>query len=149
MASTVPWRLPRILLLAGRIILGLILVYAAYAKLKYPWITFAATVSAYQLLPDNAVIFVARTVPWLELVLGVWLLTGLALRWSAAAGTALLGVFFAILVHSYAKGMQIECGCFGPGGDPLTWKRLVLEVALLALGIAVTIGAFARRRAAA
>lgn len=146
MTSASPRSRAYILLLLGRVALGTLLLYSAYAKLKYPWITFAATLYGYQLLSDNAVIFVARTLPWFELALGILLIVGIGLRWVAAAATALLAVFFAILVRSFAKGMQIECGCFGPGGDPLSWKTLTRDGLFLAGSLAVTIGAFWLRR---
>ena len=138
----------RALLLAGRIGLGLVLLYAGYAKLQQPWISFAATIEAYKILPPDAVIFTARTLPWFEVVLGALLLLGVGLRWVAAVASALLLMFFAILVRSYALGMDVDCGCFWPG-EKLSWKTLVRDGLLVGVSVAVTIGAFlAARRSA-
>jgi uncharacterized membrane protein YphA (DoxX/SURF4 family) len=138
-------RLLRAVLIAGRLFLGGILVYAAYTKLKLPWISFAATIEAYQLLPDWGVIFVARTLPPFELVLGLMLIAGVGLRWVAAAASALLLAFFLIMVRAYALGMDIDCGCFGPG-DRLSAKTLVRDGLLLALALGITFAAFRRAR---
>ena len=140
----------RWLIFIGRVALGLVFVYAAYTKLQMPWISFAAQIQAYKLswLSDDAVILIAKTLPWAELVLGVLLLIGVQLRWVAAAATLLLILFFAALVRSFALGMNIDCGCFGTG-DRLTWKTLVREGALLATAILVTVGAFRTRHRAA
>ena len=137
-------------MLAGRIGLGLVLLYAGYAKLQQHWISFAATIEAYKILPPDAVIFVARVLPWFEVVLSALLVLGVGLRWVAAVASALLLVFFTILVRSYALGMDIDCGCFGPG-EKLSWKTLVRDGLLLGVSLAVTIGAFltARRPAKA
>ncbi|HLE36255.1 MAG TPA: MauE/DoxX family redox-associated membrane protein [Candidatus Acidoferrales bacterium] len=135
----------RALLLAGRIGLGLVLLYAGYAKLQQPWISFAATIEAYKILPPDAVIFTARTLPWFEVVLGALLLLGVGLRWVAAVASALLLMFFAILVRSYALGMDVDCGCFGPG-EKLSWKTLVRDGLLVGVSVAVTIGAFLAAR---
>ncbi len=135
----------RALLLAGRIGLGLVLLYAGYAKLQQPWISFAATIEAYKILPPDAVIFTARTLPWFEVVLGALLVLGVGLRWVAAVASALLLMFFAILVRSYALGMDVDCGCFGPG-EKLSWKTLVRDGLLVGVSVAVTIGAFLAAR---
>ena len=135
----------RWLIFLGRVALGFVFVYAAYTKLQLPWISFAATIQSYKLLPEDAVIFLAKTLPWFELVLGVVLLLGVQVRWVAALASLLLLVFYAVLVRSYALGMTIECGCFGPG-DQLTWKTLVRDGVLLLVSLGVTIGAFLTRR---
>ena len=122
-------------------LLGGVLVYAAYAKLRLPWPSFAGSISAYKLLPDNALEPVARTLPWVELALGILLISGVLARWSALIAALLLGTFFGAMVRSYAMGMQIDCGCFGPG-EALGPKTLIRDGLLVALSIAVTIGAF-------
>ncbi len=131
----------------GRVALGFVFVYAAYTKLQLPWISFAAQIHAYKLswLSDDAVIFIAKTLPWCELVLGMLLLIGVQLRWVAAAASLLLLFFFAALVRSFALGMNIDCGCFG-AGDRLTWKTLLREGVLLATSLSVAFGAFWTRR---
>jgi uncharacterized membrane protein YphA (DoxX/SURF4 family) len=136
-----------ILLLFGRLALGGLLIYAAYAKLRAPWAQFAVTVDGYKLLPPDAIIPIAKFLPWFELALGILVVIGIGLRWFAALATLLLATFFAVLVRSLAKGMQIDCGCFGPGGDPLSWKTLVRDGIFLAGSLAVTLGAFWRHRA--
>ena len=131
--------------LAARVVLGLIFVYAAWMKLKDPWQLFAVAVDGYQLLPPQGVIIVARTLPWLELALGALLVGGLWLRIAAPAVTLLLLVFFGILLSSYLKGMEIDCGCFGPG-EALGPSTLIREGVLLAISIALTVVSFLRSK---
>jgi uncharacterized membrane protein YphA (DoxX/SURF4 family) len=140
-------RVVRIAILAGRFFLGGVFLYAAYTKLKLPWISFAATIYAYELLPDWAVSFVARTLPPFELVLGLLLIAGVWLRWVAAAASALLLAFFVIMVRAFILGMEIDCGCFGPG-DTLSGKTLLRDGLLLAVSLALTFAAFRRARGA-
>ena len=121
----------RRLILILRLALGAVFLYAAYTKLSQPWLLFAMAIDGYQLLPQWAVLAVARTLPWAELALGLLLLAGFGLRWASAAVTALLAVFFALMIRSYAKGMSIDCGCFG-AGDALSAKTLVRDGLLLA-----------------
>ncbi len=131
--------------LVARGVLGLIFIYAAWMKLKDPWQLFAVAVDGYQLLPPQGVVVVARTLPWLEMALGVLLVGGLWLRFAAPAVTLLLLIFFGILLSSYLKGMDIDCGCFGPG-EALGPATLIREGALLVVSIALTAASFLRSK---
>jgi uncharacterized membrane protein YphA (DoxX/SURF4 family) len=135
----------RWLLVAGRILLGGILAYAAWAKLRVSWLVFAGSLSGYQLLPDNLLEPIARTLPWFELALGILLISGFLLRVSSVVSTLLLGTFFGVMIRSYAAGLKIDCGCFGPG-EALGPKTLIRDGSLVALSMAVTIGAFVLRK---
>lgn len=141
-------------MLIGRLALGALFVYAAYTKLKplgaMPWSTsslrislsmFAMEVDSYQLLPAWGVNLVAHLLPPFELCLGLWLVSGIALRFSSLVTSVLLAGFFAGLTRAYVLGQEISCGCFGPG-EQIGPKRLALEGCFLALALAVTIGAF-------
>jgi len=147
-----------ILLMVGRLALAGIFLFAAYAKLKpqaaMPWSgasirtslsMFAMQVDSYQLLPPQLVSPAAHFLPLFELFLGLWLLSGVWLRYSSLVTTLLLGAFFAMMVRTYRMGLEINCGCFGPG-ERLGPKTLLRDGALLALAVAVTIGAFLLRR---
>ena len=109
--------------LALRLLLGAVFVYAAYVKLKEPWLVFAMSIDSYQLLPEWGVLLVARTLPWFELVLGLLLVSGYGLPWAGLVTTLQLLAFFSVMLRSYLKGLEIDCGCFGPG-EALTWKTL-------------------------
>ncbi|HUO34878.1 MAG TPA: MauE/DoxX family redox-associated membrane protein [Candidatus Acidoferrum sp.] len=151
--------LGRILLLLGRLVLAGIFIFAAYAKMKpqteVPWSVasvrtslamFAMQVDSYQLLPTGYVSLAAHLLPPAELLLGFWLLSGIGLRFSALATTLLVGLFFAVIVRTYAMGLEINCGCFGPG-EQLGKITLVRDGSFLGLALAVTIGAFLVHRA--
>jgi uncharacterized membrane protein YphA (DoxX/SURF4 family) len=156
--STDSSKLGRILLTVGRLLLAGIFLFAAYAKLKpqinAPWSVksvkislamFAMQVDSFQMLPPQTVSPAAHLLPFAELTLGLWLLSGIWLHFSSLITTLLLAGFFGALVRAYSLGLQINCGCFGPN-EHLGKSRLVEEVLLLALSLAVTIGAFLIRR---
>jgi uncharacterized membrane protein YphA (DoxX/SURF4 family) len=130
-----------ILALILRVALGAVFVVAAWMKLREPWAMFAMAIDSYQVLPDWAVELVARALPWFELLLGVVLIAGLWRRLSTPVASLLLAVFFVLMVRAMIKGMQIDCGCFGPG-DRLSWVTLVRDGALLAGSLFVTVTAF-------
>ena len=147
-------------LIAGRVVLGAIFLVAAYAKLqpqpgmgwsvgaiKTSLLMFAMQVDSYQLLSSSAASFVAKTLPFFELSLGLWLISGLFARFSTLLTTLLLAGFFSVMVRTYAMGLEINCGCFGPG-EHLGAKTLIRDGSLLALSIVITVLAFLRNRTA-
>jgi uncharacterized membrane protein YphA (DoxX/SURF4 family) len=127
-----------ILALILRIALGVIFVYAAWTKLREPWAMFAISIDSYQVLPAWAVELTARGLPWFELLLGVLLITGLLRRPAMLSTSLLLLVFFGLMIRALIKGMEIDCGCFGPG-DRLSWVTLLRDGALLASSIWLTV----------
>ena len=132
-------------ILASRVLLGGVFIYAAYTKLRVPWALFAMSLNSYQILPEPFVIFVARVLPWVELALGILLIGGWKLRYTAAATSALLGGFFVIMLRSYFKGQGIDCGCFGVG-EALSARTLARDGALVALSLGLTVAAFLSTR---
>ena len=124
-----------------RVVLGAVFVYAAWLKLREPWAVFAIGIDSYQVLPLWAVEAVARALPWFELLLGILLIVPVWRGVSAVAASLLLAVFFGLMARAMAKGMQIDCGCFGPG-ERLSWVTLLRDGALLAASLFVTTVAF-------
>jgi len=137
-----------VLLLAGRVVLGGIFIYAAYTKLRHPWMLFAMSVDSYQMLPEWAVTLVARGLPWFELALGALLILGIGLRYVATGASALLAGFFLLMLRSYSQGLGIDCGCFG-FGEKLGPRTLLRDGALVAFSLVIMVGAFLKRRARA
>lgn len=143
----------RFLLPAARIVLGLIFVYAAYAKLHFNgawhlrdyYFFFAMSIDSYRMLPLAIVQWMARTLPWLELGLGALLVAGAGVRWAGLAITGLLVVFMIALTHAALGGLEINCGCFGTGSVK-PGRELIVDGVLLALAVSVTVGGFLSHR---
>ena len=140
---------PRVLLTVGRVLLGAIFIVAAYTKLHFDgaWhfgdyhFFFAMAIDSYKLVPLTLAEWMARSLPWVELLLGVTLISGIGLRWSGLFASGLMAVFIIAMVHAYVLKLEIMCGCFGNNEKvgPLTLLR---DSSLLVLAIAVTVGAF-------
>ena len=73
-------------------------------------------VRAYQLLPEAAVPAVGYGLPVLEFALGLLLVLGVAVRMSAILSAVLLVAFIVGVTSAWARGLTIDCGCFGGGG---------------------------------
>ena len=112
--------------------LGLAAVFLVSGVLKAidPDATYVA-VRAYDVLPKLGVELVAGVLPWLEIVIGLLLLAGIATRAVAVVSAVLLLGFMAGVAQAWARGLSIDCGCFGGGGavDPgqTTYGRELLR----------------------
>lgn len=98
--------------------LGLAAVWLVAGGLKAvdPAQTYLA-VQAYQVLPGGVVSSVAAVLPFVEIGLGLVVLAGVGVRLAAALSGVLLVVFMAGVVQAWARGLTIDCGCFGGGGQ--------------------------------
>jgi uncharacterized membrane protein YphA (DoxX/SURF4 family) len=73
-------------------------------------------VNAYRLMDYDTAKVIGAVQPFLEIAVGLLLLIGLAVRLSAAISALLLVVFIAGIISAWARGLQIDCGCFSSGG---------------------------------
>lgn len=96
---------------ACRWILGIVFIYASYDKILHP-AEFAESVYNYQLLPDFLINLTALILPWMELILGISLISGIFLSGSILMGNVLLVIFMAALIFNLHRGLDVSCGCF-------------------------------------
>jgi len=97
---------------------GLAAVFGASGGIKAadPYQTYVA-VKAYDIMPASAVELMATMQPWFELALGLLLLLGVGLRVVSVISALLLLIFMAGVIQAWARGLSIDCGCFGGGGN--------------------------------
>lgn len=136
------------LLLACRILVGGVLVVAAFFKLWGDGASarFYETVKAYDLLPKHLNIVATFAFPWLEAVAGVCLIVGLWTRAAALVASALFVSFIYAIAIVIRSGVgPDDCGCLGklneyiqicPKGPP-GWCNIWMDIALLGLALVV------------
>lgn len=100
------------LLLLFRLFVGFIFIYAGIEKISDPS-AFSTAIYNYKLLPISLVNFLAITLPWIELTAGLLLLFGVYVKENSSIISILLVIFFIAIAISLARGLNIECGCFG------------------------------------
>ena len=137
---------------AFRLLIAATWLWAGLAKIGDPAASLRA-VRAYRVLPEWLAQGVAYGLPWLEIALALLLLLGLATRLAAFLSAVLLLAFLAGMISAAARGLRIECGCFGGGGDLAAGgvTRYTAEI-LRDVGLLVVFGllaAFPRSRFAA
>jgi uncharacterized membrane protein YphA (DoxX/SURF4 family) len=122
-------------LLALRVGLGLVFVYAGILKIRDP-IAFAGSVAAYQLLPYSINYLVAATLPWVELACGLFLIIGYRVRASAGIIAAMNILFIVLLTSTIMRGLDIDCGCFRQGGEKTSaWIAILRDIFFLAAAL--------------
>lgn len=111
--------------LVARLVLGIVLVVAGGLKLGNLGES-AVAVRGYQILPFAWTAPVGYALPIVEVIVGALLIVGLGTRWAAAAGALLMVAFVIGIASAWARGISIDCGCFGGGGQ-VTWERAVAQ----------------------
>ncbi|CAN2196070.1 COG2259 Predicted membrane protein [Candidatus Nanopelagicaceae bacterium] len=105
--------------LVCRLTLGGVLFVAGYLKVDKLEVSQMA-VRSYELLPIPIANFLGQTLPFFEVVIGLLLIVGAATRAVAALGGFTMFIFIIAIAQAWARGLNIDCGCFGGGGtvDP-------------------------------
>lgn len=129
-----PW-----LTLICRLVLGGVLIAAGVLKIGNLQKS-AMAVRAYELLPISLANFLGYSLPWVELGIGLLLVTGALVRFAGLVGAVTMLAFIIAISQAWARGLSIDCGCFGGGGtiDPSQTKYLseiIRDIGLMALGI--------------
>jgi uncharacterized membrane protein YphA (DoxX/SURF4 family) len=123
--------------LLARLVTGGVWIVAGALKLPDPSESVRA-VRAYDLLPEAVVPTVGHALPVLEVVIGALLVVGLLTRAAAVVSSLLFVAFIIGISAAWARGLQIDCGCFGGGGydadatSKYPWE-IARDVGLLAL----------------
>lgn len=123
----------------GRLVLGIVFVYASWDKILHPE-AFSQAVQNYRIVPLAAVNLFALVLPWVELICGFLLLLGLFTGGSSLLVSLLLVLFLVALSSALIRGIDISCGCFSQkSSSPITYWYLLRDTALLLVALQVLI----------
>jgi uncharacterized membrane protein YphA (DoxX/SURF4 family) len=109
-------RFQPVVTLLARLILGGVLLVAGGLKVFKP-AESANAVAAYKLMPTELAHLIGYALPWLEVAIGLLLIIGLLVRPAAVLSGLIMIVFIGAIASVWARGMLIDCGCFGGGGE--------------------------------
>lgn len=131
--------------LSARLVLGGVLLVAGLLKVGNLGESVLA-VRAYRLLPYDLTIIVGYALPLIEIVVGLLLVVGLFTRAAGLVGALMMVAFIIGISSAWARGLSLDCGCFGGGGEiPIEealaaypWE-IARDVGLFALGMWLTI----------
>jgi uncharacterized membrane protein YphA (DoxX/SURF4 family) len=126
-----PW-----LTLFARLLLGGVLFAAGLLKAKNTTEAGMA-VRAYRLLPSGLANTFGYILPWFEMGIATLLILGIAVRISALLGGALMLLFIVAVSQAWARGLSIDCGCFGGGGNVAPGHTKYLQEILRDIGLVI------------
>jgi uncharacterized membrane protein YphA (DoxX/SURF4 family) len=129
-----PW-----LTLLARLILGGVLIAAGALKVGNLQKS-AMAVRAYEMLPVWMANLLGYALPWIEIGIGLLLVFGALVKINGLLGALIMLAFIIAIAQAWARGLSIDCGCFGDGGavDPEDTKYLstiIRDIGLLGLGV--------------
>jgi uncharacterized membrane protein YphA (DoxX/SURF4 family) len=112
-------------LLVLRLALGGVFLYAGSTKVTNPQ-AFADSIATFSMLPPQLINIVALGLPPFEILLGLMLISGWKARAASLALAGLAIVFGIALGQAIARGLSVDCGCFGSGEPSVlkTWLSL-------------------------
>jgi hypothetical protein len=104
-------------------------IWASIDKILHPN-SFAMVIKDYQILPLAVVNFFAVILPYVELILGTMLVSGVWLQGAGLLTTVLLVIFWGALAFNVARGLDVHCGCFSSEarGNPTTTWYLIRDL---------------------
>ena len=121
---------------ACRLIVGVIFISFALSKIMRPAV-FALNVVDYDLTPVWGVNLWALSLPWAELVVGLFLILGIRTRAAATLIGAMNIIFIVGLVNAILHNMPINCGCVGEVGEPVNWWKVSKNAGMLVMCIQI------------
>ena len=129
------WWLAQVLCL----VFGGVFIFAGWQKALDPT-QFLENIRGFQLVPDPFAAWMALMLPWLEIFAGAAVIIG----WLRKGGLLLLNglilVFIVSLSTAWARGLDIECGCFGAVKTGTILQELGLNLVLLPVAIWLLVG---------
>jgi putative oxidoreductase len=117
------------LTLLSRVLIGGMYIVASFYKIIEP-VSFAKSIWQYHMVPGSLINLMALILPWLEVLIGLAIIFGLAYRGAIWWANLLLMVFIVALTATIVRGIDIDCGCFKAGKSATgpAWKALVFDL---------------------
>jgi uncharacterized membrane protein YphA (DoxX/SURF4 family) len=126
-----------VLVLVLRIALGLTFVVAGGLKIGHADI-FASQIAGFELLPQPLIAPLALLLPFVEVLVGAYLIVGLFTRAAAVAAAILLAVFDGAIALAVVRGLHASCGCFGPSDQTTTsWGEVARDAAIVIVALII------------
>jgi len=122
------------LLVLFRLVLGGLFVYAGVVKVLDP-LDFAQNIRNYRLVGQSLSFMAAVVLPWLEILAGVALAAGIWKRASALIISGLLVFFILLTLVTIARGLDVECGCFGALSRKSGFGVILEDLGMLFMGL--------------
>ena len=122
------------LLILLRLVLGGLFIYAGAVKVLDP-LGFAQNIRNYDLVGQSLSFIAAVVLPWLEILAGLALAAGVWKRASALIISGLLVFFIVLTLVTIARGLDVDCGCFGALSRKSGFGVILEDLGMLFMGL--------------
>lgn len=123
-------------ILTARIFLGALLIVASADKIGDP-ASFARSIEDYRLVSGTIAMVLATVIPWIELLCGLLMISGVLVPAAAMVAGTLLAVFTLAVFSALLRGLDISCGCLSqdPALSRVSWLKIGENVLLIAVAL--------------
>ncbi len=122
-----------------RLVIGGIFVVAGASKVGHGTL-FAAQIAGFRLLPEGIIAPLAVILPFLEILLGGYLIVGFFTRIAGWVAVVMLALFDLAIASAVVRGMSVSCGCFGPNDTTVTtWAEVARDAVFVVLALAIAL----------
>ena len=122
-----------------RVVIGVIFIVAGAAKVGHA-AEFAAQIAGFRILPQVVIAPMALALPFLEILLGGYLIVGLFTRVAAWIAVILFAAFDLAIASAVVRGMTVSCGCFGPNDKTVTtWAEVARDAVFVLIALVVAL----------
>ncbi len=112
--------------LVARLVVGSMFVIVGVGKITDP-AYFAKEIANYRMLPEFLINLTAIILPWIELLTGLFFIAGIRLRANAAIIGSLVLLFNIFVGVAWARGLDINCGCYSKIAEQTVGLPKLLE----------------------
>ncbi|WP_309398574.1 MauE/DoxX family redox-associated membrane protein [Cerasicoccus maritimus] len=134
-----------ILFLLAQMILGALFLYSGIVKMLEPK-EFLQSIEAYRLVLYEVAWLTAYYLPPLEILVGLGVFIRQWRRACASLIAVMMLIFTTALILAWARGLDINCGCFGASSEASNYW-IVLGRDLILLFLAITVAIYADTKA--
>jgi putative oxidoreductase len=131
------------IIFTSRLLLGVIFVYTGISKIIDPS-SLESIINSYKMIPPSISSIIAIVLPWIELIGGLFLISGILVKQTALLLSSLLVAFIVVIAINLFRGTFTQCGCFGSAknsANPLLTGiiAIIRDVFFLILGVVLFI----------
>lgn len=124
------------IVLLARLLIGGILIYASIDKILYPG-DFAKAINNYHIIPFGLENIFSIILPWLELIIGAFLILGILLDGASLLVILMMLIFISAITFAMIMGYNIECGCGLKPGEMIGFQKIIEDITYLILALLI------------
>jgi len=113
-----------------RVAIGCVFLLGSIPKLRQPY-DFLSSIYNYELVGPKLGMFIAMTLPWVEILIGICLIGGIFIGGALLASAGMATVFTIALSSVLYRGLEISCGCFGTNAEIISFFTVIRPFLIL------------------